>query len=129
MQALHVDTGEGFAAALQGCRSDPEFSAIEVHPIFGEFGRVYYPAAFGERRHDASFAISEGKRVLAIVPCASGEDRLDYYGSPIRIFIRSNLDNSVAQRAVTEVFSFMDKLGAERKIDQVIVSDVTNSGQ
>jgi GNAT acetyltransferase-like protein len=129
MRALQVDTGERFAAVLSACRNDPGFSALDAHPVFGEFGRVYYPAVFGERRLDASFAVSEGDRVLAIVPCASGEGRLDYYGSPIRLFLRSGLMESNAQRAVTEAFSFLDKLTAERKIDQVAVFDDAMSGQ
>lgn len=129
MRALQVDTGERFAAVLNACRNDPGFSALDAHPVFGEFGCAYYPAAFGERRHDVSFAVSEGERVLAIVLCASGEGRLDYYGSPIRFFIRSDLEKPVAQRAVAEAFSFVDKLCTERKIDQALIRDDTSLGE
>jgi hypothetical protein len=69
-------------------RAAPEFAAIEAHPLYGSFGRAYYPAVFGDRRADESFAVTDGDRPLLFVACARGEGQLDHYGLPIRLFPR-----------------------------------------
>ena len=129
MRALQVETGDRFAARLDTWRHDSAFCAIKAHPVFGEFGRAYYPAVFGERRLDASFAVSEGDRALVIVPCTSGEGRLDYFGLPFRVFLRSGLEESVARRAIAEAFSHLDALVAERQVDEVAICDDGSLGE
>jgi hypothetical protein len=125
--ALSIDS-ENFAEKLDRWRRDTAFSTIDAHPVFGEFGRAYYPAVFGERRMDVGFAVNEGDQAFVIVPCTSGERRLDYYDSPIRFFLRSGLDEPVAQRAIAKAFLHLDALAAERNVDEVVVCDDTGLG-
>jgi hypothetical protein len=129
MQALRIDSGDRFAANLKEWRSDPAFSSIDANPVSGEFGRAYYPAVFGERHLDTSFAVCEGERALVIVLCTSGERRLGYYGMPIRLFLRTGLEEAVVQRAVSEIFAYIDTLVVERHIEEVIVRDDASAGQ
>ena len=129
MQALRIEAGDRFSTNLEVWRCDPAFSAIDAHPISGGFGRAYYPAVFGDHRRKASFAVCEGDRILVIVPCTSGDRRLDYYGLPIRLFLRAGLEGGAAQRALAEAFSYLDTLVAEREVDEVIVRDDASVGQ
>ena len=123
MLALRVENGDAFAVRLESCRRDPAFSAIDAHPVFGEFGRAYYPAAFGERRLAGGFVVSEGDTPLVVVPCTSGEGLLDYYGMPIRLFLRADAEDAVARRAIAEAFSYIDALAAERYATEVSICD------
>lgn len=123
MRALQVDTGDRFAAKLKDWRHESAFCAIDAHPVFGGFGQAYYPAVFGERRLDASFAVSEGDQALVVVPCTSGEGCLDYYGMYIRLFLYSGLEEPVARRAIARAFSHLDAIASERKIGKVAIYD------
>ena len=125
-----MKSGEAFAAKIDGWRRDPAFSAIDAHPVFGEFGRAYYPAVFGDRRVDARFAVSEGETPLVIVLCASGEEHLDYYGMPIRL-VRPpmGIDEPARRRAIAEAFAYIDALVSERKIRGVSISDDASLGR
>jgi len=128
MRALQIDTSDR-SAVLEIWRNDEGFAELNAHPVYGEFGRIYYPAVFGERREDASFAISEGGRPLLIVPCTSGEGQLDYYGLPIRLFLRPGLEETVARRAVAEAFSKVDAIAAERKTGKTVIRDNGSLGE
>ncbi len=123
MMALQIVSGEEFSANIESWRRSAEFSLIDEHPIYGAFGRSYYPAVYGERRSDASFAVISGGQPLAIVPCTFGETELDYFGSAIRIFMRSGLEGSEAQRALVAVFSHIDSIMSAHGIRRVTVRD------
>lgn len=84
---------------------DPAFAAVDAHPFTGEFGRRYYPAVFGDRRHDESFAVIEHGTPLLVVPCSLGEEALDWYGMPIRMFPRAGvaIDPAVAEAALAHL--------------------------
>ena len=89
--------------------TDPAFAALDVHPFTGSFGRRYYPAVFGDKRRDESFAVTEQGKPLLLVPCALGEGALDHYGLPARFFPRAGL----AQAELAEtVEAALDHIGA-----------------
>jgi hypothetical protein len=128
MMPLQITTADHFAANVDAWRRDPGFAAMDEHPFYGAFGRSYYPAVFGERRSEASFSVLEGDRPLVIVPCTSGEDELDYYGFPVRFFLRSGLESGGAQRAISAAFVRLDTLAAEYGIRRVTVRDDDSQG-
>jgi hypothetical protein len=128
MMPLQIVTGEGFAEKLESWRRDPEFASLDEHPVYGAFGRSYFPAVFAARRSQSSFAVMAGDRPLAIVPCTFGEAELDYFGVPVRIFLRSGLEGNEAQRAVTAVFTHLDTIVAAHGISRVTIRDDDSLG-
>jgi hypothetical protein len=96
------------AAAFDLWRRGPGFAAIDAHPFTGGFGQRYYPAVYGDRRRDESFAVVEQNQPLLLVFCAWGEGTLDYYGMPIRFFPRAEL----AQTALADALEIaLDRIG------------------
>ena len=123
MLALRVDDGDAFAVRLESCRRDPAFSAIDAHPVFGEFGRAYYPAAFGERRLAGGFAGQRRRSAACRRPLHNrrGASRLLRHAhSPVSA---GGCEDAVARRAIAEAFSYIDALAAERYATEVSICD------
>jgi hypothetical protein len=125
---LDVEAGCGVGPCASSWRRNPGFAAIDEHPITGDFGQRYYPAVFGERRVDVSFAVKEDAHPVVVVPCTIGEGRLDYYGFPIRLFVRSDLVAESGQRAIAAAFLRLDQLAIECKATEVAICDDSGSG-
>src|ERR1700722_2844189 len=92
--------------------TDPAFAALDVHPFTGSFGRRYYPAVFGDKRRDESFAVTEQGKPLLLVPCALGEGALDHYGLPARFFPRAGLAQAAPAGAVEAALDHIGALAA-----------------
>jgi hypothetical protein len=129
MIPLQISTADRFAENVDSWRRDPGFSAIDDHPLHGSFGRSYYPAVFGKRRSEASFAVTEGDRPLVIVPCTSGEEVLDYFGFPVRFFLRSGLENGTAARVIAAAFAHFDTLVTDRRLRRIAIHDNESVGR
>jgi hypothetical protein len=100
------------AAVFDAWRAEPVFSAIDAHPFTGGFGRRYYPAVFGGKRRDESFAVTEKGKPLLLVPCSLGEDALDYYGLPIRVFPPAGLAQAALAGAAEAALDHIGALAA-----------------
>src|SRR5579872_2577231 len=110
MKPPEIVHGARFAAEIATWRASEAFAQIDADPVTGAFGRSYYPAVFGARRSDDSFAVTRDSVPLLIAACTSGEGALDYYGMPLRIFMRAGLDEASMQRAVAAAFAHLDAL-------------------
>lgn len=128
MMPLQIMANDGFATNIDSWRRSADFAAIDGHPVYGAFGRSYFPAVFGGRRSELSFAVMAGERPLVIVPCTCGEEELDYFGSPVRLFLRAGLESGDAQRAIGAAFSHLDALVAERGARRITVRDDESVG-
>lgn len=91
-------------------RSHAEFSGIDAQPVYGRFGRSYYPAVFGPACRDASFAVFHDEIGVLVVCCSLGADGLGFFGSPARAFVRSGLEPNVVEGAVDAAFRHIDAL-------------------
>lgn len=98
---------------------DPAFAALEAHPFTGEFGRRYYPAVFGDRRRDESFVVVDENTPALVVPCSLGEEALDWYGMPIRMFPRAGaaIDPAVANAALAH----LDAVAREPAVGKIVL--------
>jgi hypothetical protein len=111
------------AAAFDSWRSDPGLAEVDAHPVYGAFGRRYYPAVFGGERTDASFAVLDGGTPLALVACTTGTDVVDYFGSPVRLFLRSGLQEPAAAATIESAFEHIDELARRHRARSVTVAD------
>lgn len=59
----------------------------DADPLYGEFGRVYYPAVFGSRLQDCSFSVSAPGGGHALVECDVLDGILGRFGMPIRVIV------------------------------------------
>src|SRR6185437_4988227 len=128
MKPPEIVHGARFAAEIAAWRASETFAQVDADPVTGGFGRSYYPAVFEARRSDDSFAVTRDGVPLLIAACTSGEGMLDYYGMPIRLFLRAGLDERDAQRAAAAAFAHVDALAAERDARHIAVQDETSLG-
>jgi len=56
-------------------------------PLYGEFGRRYYPAVFGSQLRDRSFSLSAAHGGHAIVECDLLDGALGRFGMPMQIIV------------------------------------------
>jgi len=114
--------------AFVSWRARAEFSAVDRHPIWGEFGRLYYPAVYKEARRDESFAVVEQGEPLLLVLCTLGSEHLDYFGSPIKLFLRPGLAAQEATLSVLAAFAHLDEMIARNGVRHVVIVDEDSVG-
>jgi hypothetical protein len=115
-------------APINEWRAEAAFAAVDAHPICGAFGRRFYPAVFGERRRDESFAVLERGRAVLLAACTSGDEELDYFGMPIRLFLRAGLDPSAASAAIEAAFAHIDALVVRDRLKRATIADEASLG-
>jgi hypothetical protein len=86
--------------------ADPTFSAIEANPQSGTYGRSYYPAYWGERYRDSSFAVTWQGRPVLVILCGITDGVLGLHGLPMQIFCRQDhVDEHVLESAIEAAFA------------------------
>lgn len=108
-------------AAFDRILSDPQFAQIDSHPVYGEFGRAYYPAIHGNR--DCSFAVITQGATALICLCAPLGETISFYGRPLRFVVRPGLDDTSRGLAVQAAFSHLDELSRQRQLGEALVMD------
>jgi hypothetical protein len=109
-------------ANFETWRADPAFALVEAHPVYGAFGRRYYPAVFQADRVDESFAVLDGSQPVVLISCSAGSGELDYFGLPVRIFRRDGGADWPA-KAVELAFDRLEKLAAQHRAARVTIAD------
>lgn len=108
-------------------RADPAFAGVEAHPVYGGFGRDYYPAVFQANRVDESFAVLDGSQPVALISCSAGSGEVDYFGFPIRCFLRDG-GQEWPGTAIDLIFEQLDKLATQYQAARVTVGDDASLG-
>lgn len=103
--------------------ADPAFAAIEAQPQTGRYGRDYYPAYWGERYRDFSFAVIWQDRPVLAVLCGMTDDALGLYGIPMEIFSPAGLDRHVLTLAIKTAFARLDEIAAAEKARELLVRE------
>ena len=123
MKPFQIITGANYSVGFESWRHSEAFIHIDDDPLYGPFGRAYYPAVFEDRRCDTSFAVTDAGSPLAIVQCTRGIDELDYYGAPVRLFLRDGLGARDAEPAIATAFVQLDNLAGEDRSRRVTIRD------
>jgi hypothetical protein len=93
---------------------------LDGDPLYGRFGRRYYPAVFGENVVDRSFAVVAPSGTC-VVECDVLDGILGRFGMPLRIVTRTE-DRSLRpaiKRAIEELLV----IGAETPAERIDVAD------
>lgn len=109
-------------------REVPGLSAIEAYPTDGAYGRRFFPAVYGDRRRDVSFAVTEDDEPLLLTIATAGDGELDWFGRPIRIFFRADLSAAVEAAALRTAFMHLDALAEQHRAQHIRVQDDGNFG-
>jgi Acetyltransferase (GNAT) domain len=107
--------------AFERILSDPAFAEVDAHAHIGAFGRVYYPAVYGN--HDTSFAIYLKGTPALVCLCAPLDSKLGFYGMPLRLIVRHGLDNGMRQSAIKSAFLHIDELMEEYRLREAFILD------
>jgi hypothetical protein len=128
MTTLKVQDVVDSSAAFDAWRADLGFAEIDAHPVYGAFGRRYYPAVFGGSRTDASFAVLDRQSPVLFVACTAGADTLDNYGSPVRFFLSAKLNEQDGAAAIETAFEHIDEIVKRAQLNSVAVADHSSLG-
>jgi hypothetical protein len=108
--------------------ADPAFSAIEAHPQSGIYGRTYYPAYWGERYRDFSFAVMWQGRPALVVLCGITDDVLGLHGLPMQIFCRPDIvDRHVLTLAAKAAFAQINRIAVAGGVREVLLRDIASA--
>ncbi len=109
-------------------RADPGFASAEAHPLYGAFGRRYYPATFGDAFRDESFAVCYDARPVLLAPCTACERQISYFELPVQLFARADIEAKTARAAVETAFEYFDALQMNYEVSRVIIADDSSLG-
>lgn len=93
--------------------ADPDFAEIEAHPQFGRYGRAYYPAYWGDKYRDCSFAVLWQDRPIIVALCGMTMDVLGLHGLPMRLYCRPGIPRHVMLLAAKTAMNHVDEIAAE----------------
>lgn len=103
--------------------ADPRFSAIEMHPQPGAFGRSYYPAVHGANYRDYSFAVEWQNEPRVVVLCSVIDGVLGMHGIPARIFAEPGLEAALLKAAIKQAFVHIDGIVAAANLREVVIAE------
>ena len=105
-------------------RSEPGFSAVDAHPVYGRFGQIYYPAVSGAACRDVSFAVVHDAVAALLVSCSLGDEGLGYFGFPARAFARPDIAPGLLDEAVKVAFRHIDTLLEGHGVRRLTFEDI-----
>lgn len=108
--------------AFASWEASVEFASGERHPIFGRFGRQYYPLTY-DTTVDHSFAVAQGDAPLLIVPVNVFGGVLGHYGQPMPFIFGHGLAEAERAVAVGTALAEIDRLAEAHKVDLIWVRD------
>src|ERR1700730_9729127 len=104
---------------------DPAFSAIEANPQTGTYGRSYYPAYWGTRYRDLSFAVMWQRRPALVILCGITDDVLGLHGLPMQIFFRQeHIEEDVLEAAIEAAFAQINQTGVAEGAREIRLREV-----
>ena len=121
MQTIHIVPRHGRPELFTAWESSAAFAAGERHPIYGRFGRQYYPATFACR--DLSFAVLRNEEPLLLARCNLMDGTLGYFVMPMRLALSRSISTEVGAVAVSDACAALDNLARTNAADSVMVRD------
>jgi len=104
-------------AVSQGVFADPA-----DHPVYGRFGRAYYPVALGGAMSDRAFAVVDGERPALLVECSVREGVLSHFGFPLRFVFAPDLAPKARRKCLNAAFEQLGKIASEDGAETAVIS-------
>lgn len=124
MAVYVIEGGEAYPAIA----GRAEFTAVDDHPFYGGFGRLYYPAVIGNAASNASMTVFVDDTPVLYVPATIVDGLLGYNGMALRFFFASSSDLRTREAAVDVLFRHIDAALASGRATRAWVRDETAAG-
>lgn len=100
-----------YAAALQ------DLAPIEKEPgsSRGHFGQDYFPAVFGDRAAERSFAVFNGSQPCLVVRCFEIGDAVDFYGMPTLLKMSGEMPQKLLRAVLRAAAEYLRQTAAGAK--------------
>jgi hypothetical protein len=96
---------------------------LDDDPLYGDFGRQYYPAVFGHRLQDTSFAVVGRDDSVYLVECDVLEGVLGRFGMPLRIVRVGTNGGKAETRLLGLVLSELRRIAQDAKASRIAIAD------
>jgi hypothetical protein len=120
-----TEDGERFDALLASFAAP----ARDGDPLYGVFGRRYYPAVFGDRLRDRSFAAVGRDGSVAIVECDVLDDRLARFGMPLRVLWSGAGGGKAERRLLRRVIDELQAIAIAEGAREIVIDDPASATQ
>jgi len=101
------------AEALDEALASEVFAHRKVHPVYGDFARVYFPTVFGNSLRDLSFLVVDDTTPVLLAPCSLRDGILSSFGFPMRFALRNGLSPAEAHKGVATAFRHLHAIAGD----------------
>ena len=108
-------------------REDRDF-ALPDCALYGRFSQHFHPVAYQDSHQDVSFAVLDGQRPVLLTAATIAGQRLDYYGLPLRLFVRRDAPAAERETAIDAAFAHLDQLAETRQVTDILLADHDSAG-
>jgi hypothetical protein len=119
---------EVFSRGDDSERFDALMAALPVDlrdgdPLYGSFGRRYYPEVHGDRLRECSFAVQGRDGSTAVVECDVLDGRLGRFGMPLRVLCSGPSGGKAERRLLRLVIQELQAIGSADDVEVVAIAN------
>lgn len=92
------------------------FAGRKRHPVYGDFGRHYYPIALGTAIANCPFIVVDQGEPSLLVQCSARDGILSHFGFPIRLEFRDGLEPTARRKGLNTAFTHIEQLARTHAI-------------
>jgi hypothetical protein len=92
------------------------FAGRTRHPVYGDFGRHYYPIALGAAIDNRPFIVVDHGAPSLLVQCSVRDGVLSHFGFPIRPEFRDGLEPAARRKSLNTALAHMEQLARAHAI-------------
>jgi hypothetical protein len=126
MAALAVAVRRDSPAAFADWENKPAFADGMRDPVYGAFGRAYFPAIHGEACRDFSFAVTAGGAPVLLALCNLLDGTLGYFGLPLKLIPAAGASDAGQAEAVAAAVGHIDALARTQGAREIVVADIVS---
>jgi hypothetical protein len=110
MARFEIVDPEMAPAAFNEALAGDAFAGRRDHPVYGDFGRHYYPIALGGAIRNCPFIVADQGRPSLLVQCSARDGVLSHFGFPIRLEFRAGLETAARRKNLGPAFAHIERL-------------------
>lgn len=115
-------------AAFNEALAGDTFAGRRRHPVYGDFGRHYYPIALGTAVIDCAFVVTDQSVPSLLVQCSVRDGVLSHFGFPIRLEFRDGLDPTARRKALNAAFLHLEQLARTHGVGTARIAGESGNG-
>ena len=104
-------------------RGSEVFAGAESDPLYGSYGRRYFPTVFPDRILDTSAVLCRGERPVMALDCNVVNGTLGFFARPFRVHCSEDLERADVGVCVKQVFKFLDRVIRRAGVEKVLIQE------